>query len=155
MGVKRINVYLHLLRDKSLYCPFCGRKIDLEYFKEEPCKHVLFIAHRLGDLPEYFVDELPEMLKREPSRGDDLLFIYINDKYKEVYKRVYGKPPAFDEEDYVERGSIKIKDAINLLKSSFRSKSDIILFKALVRVPSSGHGPGSEHVEFIALLKED
>jgi hypothetical protein len=66
MGVKRINVYLHLLRDKSLYCPFCGRKIDLEYFKEEPCKHVLFIAHKLGDLPEYFVDELPEMLEREP-----------------------------------------------------------------------------------------
>ena len=151
MGVKRINVYLHLLRDKSLYCPFCGKEIDYR----EPCEHVVFIAYRVGDLPEYFVDELPEMLEREPSRGDDLLFAYTSDKFREVYERVYGKPPAFDEEDYVERGSIKIRDAINLLKSSFRSKSDIILFEVLVRIPSSGHGPGSEHVEFIALLKED
>jgi hypothetical protein len=151
MRVKRINVYLYLYGDESLYCPFYGRKIDYE----EPCKHVVFIAHRLGDLPEYFVDELPEMLEREPSRGDDLLFIYANNKFREVYERVYGKPPAFDEEDYVERGSIKIKDAVNLLENNSRSKSDIILFEALVRIPSSGHGPGSEHVEFIALLKED
>jgi hypothetical protein len=42
-----------------------------------------------------------------------------------------------------------------LKKSSFWSKSDIILFKVLVRVPSSSHGPGYEYVEFIALLKED
>jgi len=149
MSVKRINVYL--LRDENLYCTFCGRKIDYG----EPCEHVAFIARRLRDELEYYVDELPEMLEREPSRSDDLLFTYISDKYREVYERVYGKPPAFDQEGYVERGSIKIEDAINLLKSSFRSKSDIILFEVLVRVPSSGHGPGSEHVEFIALLKED
>jgi hypothetical protein len=71
-----------------------------------------------------------------------------------VYERVYGKPPAFYQEDYVERGSIKIEDAVNLLESSFQSKSDIILFEALVRVPSSGCGPGYDYVAFIALLKE-
>jgi hypothetical protein len=153
MRVKRINVYL--FRDESLYCPFCGRKIDLEYYEEKPCEHVVFMAHRLGDLPEYIVDELSEMLEREPWRKDDLLFIYASNKFREVYERVYGKPPAFNEGDYVERGSIKIEDAVNLLKSSFRSKSDIIMFEVLVRVPSSGHGPGYEYVDFIALLKED
>jgi hypothetical protein len=152
MSVKRINVYLFKgFREENLYCPFCGREID--YW--EPCEHVVFIARRLRDLPEYFVAELLEMLEREPWRGDDLIFIYINNKYKEVYERVYGKSPAFDEEDYVERGSIKIEDAVSLLESSFRSKSDIILFEVLTYVPSSGHGPGSEYVDFIALLKED
>jgi hypothetical protein len=169
MRVKRINVYLYspLYGDESLYCPFCGKEIDLRrYFKEEPCEHVelcehvVFIARRLSVELEYYVDELLaqrllEMLEREPWRGDDLLFVYISDKYREVYERVYGKPPTCTQEDYVERGSIKIEDAINLLKkSSFWSKSDIILFKVLVRVPSSGHGPGYEYVEFIALLKE-
>jgi hypothetical protein len=151
MRVKRINVYLYLHGDESLYCPFCGRKIDYR----EPCEHVVFIARRLIDELEYYVDELPEMLEREPWRGDDLLFAYISDKFREVYERVYGKLPAFDQVDYVKRGSIKIKDAVNLLKSSFRSESDIILFEVLVDIPSSGHGPGSEHVVFIALLKED
>jgi len=146
MSVKRINVYLY---GGSLYCPFCGREIDYE----EPCEHVIFIAHRLDDELEYYVDELPEMLEREPSRGDDLLFTYVSDKFREVYERVYGKSPAFDQEDYVERGSIKIEDAVNLLESSFRSKSDIILFEILVREPPQALIP--EYVEFIALLKED
>jgi hypothetical protein len=155
MRVKRINVHLY---GESLYCPFCGRKIDYE--EREPCEqvelceHVVFIARRLVDELEFFEDELLEMLDREPWRGDDLLFTYISDKYRKVYERVYGKPPACTQEDYVKRGSIKIKDAVNLLKSSFWSISDIILFKALVRIPSSGHGPGPEYVDFIALLKD-
>jgi hypothetical protein len=152
MRVKRINVYL--FRDESLYCPFCGRKINYLSEKEQ-CEHVVFIAYRLRDEPEYYVDELPEMLEREPWRGDDLLFIYASNKFREVYERVYGKPPAFDEEGYVERGSIKIEDAVNLLESNVRSNSDIILFEVLVDIPSSGCGPGSEYVVFIALLKED
>ncbi len=146
MRVKRINVYLY---GGSLYCPFCGREIDYE----EPCEHVVFIARRLSDELEYYVDELPEMLDREPWRGDDLLFTYVSDKFREVYERVYGKPPAFYQEDYVERGSIKIEDAVNLLESSFQSKSDIILFEVLVREPPQALIP--EYVEFIALLKED
>jgi hypothetical protein len=109
----------------------------------------------LRDELEYYVDELLEMLEREPSRRDDLLFTYISNKFREVYERVYGKSPAFDQEDYVERGSIKIEDAVNLLESSFRSKTDIILFEVFVRVPSSGCGPGHDYVDFIALLKED
>jgi hypothetical protein len=149
MSVKRINVYL--FGDESLYCPFCGRKIDYG----EPCEHVVFIARRLRDELEYYVDELLEMLEREPSRGNDLLFTYISDKYRGVYERACGKPPALDQEGYVERGSIKIEDAVNLLESSVRSKSDIILFEVFVRVPSSGCGPGHDYVDFIALLKED
>jgi hypothetical protein len=152
MSVKRINVYLFRgFRGENLYCPFCGREINYE----KPCEHVVFIARRLRDELEYYAEGLLEMLEREPSRSDDLLFTYISDKYREVYERVYGKPPAFDQEDYVERGSIKIEDAINLLESSFRSKSDIVLFEVLVHVPSSGCGPGHDYVAFIALLKED
>jgi hypothetical protein len=146
MSVKRINVYLF---GGSLYCPFCGREINYE----ESCEHVIFIACKLGDLPEYYVDELVEMLEREPSRGNDLLFIYASNKFREVYERVYGKSPAFDQIEYVERGSIKIEDAVNLLESSFRSKSDIILFEVLVREPPQALM--DEYVEFIALLKED
>jgi spermidine synthase len=41
----------------------------------------------------------------------------------------------------IERGSIKIEDVVKLLESNVRSKSDIILFEVLVRVPSSGHDP--------------
>jgi hypothetical protein len=148
MSVKRINVYL--FGDESLYCPFCGREIDYG----EPCKHVVFIARRLRDELEYYVDELPEMLEREPSRGDELLFTYISDKYRGIYERVYRKPPTRTQEDYVERGSIKIEDAVNLLETSVRSKSDIILFEVLMRVPPSSHGPGYEYVNFIVLLKE-
>jgi hypothetical protein len=161
MRVKRIYVYLH---GGSLYCPFCGKKIDLEYYEEEPCKrvgsckHVVFIARRLIDELPYFADELlyqiSEMLDREPWRGDDILFTYISDKYREVYERVYGKPPTCTQEDYLERGSIKIKDAVNLLKTRFWSSSDIILFKVRFVVPSSGHGPGPSYVDFIALIKD-
>jgi len=157
MRVKRVYVYLY---GGSLYCPFCGKEIDLKYYEEELCKHielcehVVFIARRLIDEMPYLVDELLEMFDREPWRGDDLLFTYVSDKYREVYERVYGKPPTCTQEDYVKRGSIKIKDAVNLLKSRFWSNSDIILFKVRFVVPSSGHGPGPEYVAFIALIKD-
>lgn len=149
MSVKRIHVYL--FGDESLYCPFCGREINYE----EPCKHVVFIATRLGDEPEYYVFEIPEMLEKEPWRGDELLFAYTSSRYREIYERVYGKPPARTQEDYVERGSIKIEDAVRLLESNVQSKSDIILFEVLTRARLGGcGGPMYEYVEFIALLKE-
>jgi hypothetical protein len=147
VSVKRIHVYL--LGDECLYCPFCGREINYE----EPCKHVVFIATRLRDEPEY-IPELPD-LEREPWRGDELLFTYTSSRYREIYERVYGKLPAYTQEDYVERGSIKIEDAVKLLESNVQSKSDIILFEVLTRARWGGcGGPMYEYVEFIALLKE-
>jgi hypothetical protein len=155
MGVKRINVYL--VADESLYCPFCGRKIDY-LSEEEQCKHVVFTARRVRDEPVYYVDELPEILEREPSRGNELLFIYTSNKYREVYEHAYKKPPAYDQEDYVKRGSIKIEDAVKLLESNVQSESDIILFEVLVYVPFEVlvYVPflGHEYVVFITLLKE-
>jgi hypothetical protein len=149
VSVKRIHVYL--LGDERLYCPFCGREINYE----EPCKYVVFIATRLRDEPEYYVFEILEMLEKEPWRGDELLFTYTSSRHRGLYERVYGKLPAYTQEDYVERGSIKIEDAVKLLESNVQSKSDIILFEVLTRARWGGYGgPMYEYVEFIALLKE-
>jgi len=95
----------------------------------------------LRDELEYYVDELPEILEREPSRCDELLLAYTSSRYREIYEHVYKKSSARTQEDYIERGSIKIEDVVKLLESNVRSKSDIILFEVLVRVSSSGHGP--------------
>jgi hypothetical protein len=115
---------------------------------DEPLEYYVVV----GELKSY-VDKLLETLKREPSRGDDLLFTYISNEFREVYERVYGKPPSLTPKDYVERGSIKIEDATNLLEGSFRSESDIILFEVSKYVLS--FDVLSKYVNFIALLKED
>jgi hypothetical protein len=148
MSVKHVNVYL--FGNENLYCPFCGREINYE-----PCEHVVFIATKLKDELDYFVCELPEMFEREPWRGDELLFTYTSSRYREMYERAYKKPPTYTQEDYVKRGSVKIEDAVKLLENNVQSKSDIILFEVLRRVPPCGHGPGVEHVEFIVLLKDE
>jgi ribosomal protein L20A (L18A) len=77
----------------------------------------------LRDELEYYVDGLPEILEREPSRGDELLFAYTSSRYREIYEHVYKKPSARTQGDYVERGSIKIEDVVKLLESNVRRKA--------------------------------